>query len=52
MCPVSTVLAYLGLSGTSSGPLFCWPDVSPISRTFFTKALSDTLRYCNLDVEG
>ena len=52
VCPVSTVLSYLGLRGTSPGPLFCRPDASPISRTFLTKALSDALRYCNLDVEG
>ena len=52
MCPVSTVLAYLGLRGTSPGPLFRWPDASPISRTFFTKTLSDALRYCNLNGEG
>ena len=52
VCPDSTVLAYLGLRGTSPGPMFCWPDASPISHTFFTKALSDALRYCNLDVEG
>ena len=52
VCPVSTVLAYLRLRGTSPGPLFCWPDASPVSRTFFTKALSDALRYCNLNVEG
>ena len=38
VCSGSTVLAYLGLRGTSPGPLFCWPDASPISRTFFTKA--------------
>ena len=52
VCPVSAVLAYLGLKGTSPGPLFCWPDVSPVSGTYFTKALSDALRYCNLNVEG
>ena len=28
MCPVSTVLAYLGLRGTSPGPLFFWPDAN------------------------
>ena len=38
--------------GYLSGPPFCWPGASPISRTFFTKALSHALRYCNLNVEG
>ena len=52
VCPVSLVLAYLSLRGTSPGPLFCWPDLSPISRNFFTKALADSLRFCDLDVSG
>ena len=52
MCPVSLLLAYLNLRGTSLGPLFCWPDISSISRNFFTKALSDSLRFCDLDVSG
>ena len=52
VCPISLLLAYLSLRGTSPGPLFCWPDISPISRNFFTKALSDSLRFCHLDVSG
>ena len=52
VCLVSTVLAYLGLRSISAGPLFCWPDAAPISLTFFTKPLSDALRYCNLNVES
>ncbi|XP_015762149.1 PREDICTED: uncharacterized protein LOC107341260 [Acropora digitifera] len=50
VCPVSLLLAYLNLRGTSPGPLFCWPDLSPISRNFFTQALADSLRFCDLDV--
>ena len=38
--PVSLLLAYLNLQGNFPGPLFCWPSVSPISRTFFTSALT------------
>ena len=52
VCPVNLLLAYLNLRGTSPGPLFCWPDLSPISRNFFTKALADSLRFCDLDVSG
>ena len=52
VCPISLLLAYLNLRGTSQSPLFCWPDNSPISRKFFTKALSDSLRFCDLDVSG
>ena len=51
-CLVSTALAYLVLRSTSLGPLFCLPDASPISRTFFAKTLSDSLRYWNLNVES
>ena len=50
VCPVTLLLAYLNLRGTSPGPLFCWPDLSPISRNFFTQALADSLRFCDLDV--
>ena len=50
VCPVNLLLAYLTLRGTSPGPLFCWPDLSPISRIFFTQALADSLRFCDLDV--
>lgn len=52
VCPVSLLLAYLNLRGSSPGPLFCWTDLSPISRNFFTKALGDSLRFCDLDVSG
>jgi len=52
VCPVSLLLAYLNLRGTSPRPLFCWPDLSPIARDFFTQALADSLRVCDLDVLG
>lgn len=48
VCPVSIVLAYLGLRGTSPGPLFCWPDASPISRTYFTKHHGQQLGACQM----
>ena len=52
VCPVNLLLAYLDLRGTSPGPLFCWPDLSPIERIFFTQALADSLRFCDLYVSG
>ena len=52
VCPVTVLLAYVNLRGTSPGPRFCWPDLSPISRSFFTQALGDSLRFCDLDVSG
>ena len=35
VCPVTVLLAYVNLRGTSPGPLFCWSDLSPISRNLF-----------------
>ena len=35
VCPVTLLLTYLNLRGTSPGPLFGGPDLSPISRNFF-----------------
>ena len=52
VCPVNLLLTYLKLRGTSPGPLLCWPDLSPISRNVFTKALVDSLGFCDLDVSG
>ena len=34
------------------GPPFCWPDLSLISRNFFIQALSNSIRFCDLDVSG
>ena len=31
------------------GPLFCWLDGTPISRTFFVERLNAALKFCNLD---
>lgn len=50
VCPIYFLLAYASLRGTSPGPLFCWPDLSPISRNSFTKALGNSLSFCDLDV--
>ena len=50
VCPVSLLLTYLNLRDNFPGPLFCWPDASPISRSFFTSALTAALNFCNLDV--
>lgn len=52
VCPVSVLLAYLNLKGSSPGPMFYWADLSSISRKVFTKALAVSLRFCALDVSG
>ena len=50
VCPVSLLLEFLSLRGQSPGPLFCWPDCSPISRSCFVAALTENLQFCNLNV--
>ena len=50
VCPVSLLLAYVGLRGQFPGPLFCWPDASPISRSWFVTALTEDLQFCDLNV--
>ena len=32
ICPVTTIAEYLCVRGHLSGPLFCWPDSSPVCR--------------------
>lgn len=49
ICPVSQMLDYVSVRGNAPGPLFCWADGSPISRTYFTRSLKEVLQYCNLD---
>ena len=48
-CPVRLLLDYLSLRGNRSGPLFLNSDNIPVSRTFFTKLLSLSLRAGGLD---
>ena len=50
VCPVFLLLEFLCLRGQSPGPLFCWPDCSPISRSCFVAALTEDLQFCNLNV--
>ena len=50
VCPVSLLLEFLSLRGQSPGPLFCWPDCSPISRSCFVAALTENFQFCNLNV--
>ena len=48
--PVSLLLEFLSLRRQSPGLLFCWPDASPISRSYFVSALTEDLQFCNLNV--
>lgn len=41
---------YIDIRGQFPGPLFCWPDASLITRSFFVTALKEDLQFCDLDI--
>lgn len=49
ICPVHCLLEYLKLRGNTPGPLFCMPDLKPITRDIFIKNLKIALSFCGLD---
>ena len=49
VCPVWHLLEYLALRGCSPGPLFCWPDNTPVNREYFVHFLKEALQFCDLD---
>ena len=49
VCLVSRLLEYLALRGCSPGPLFCWPDNTPVNREYFVRSLQEALQFCDLD---
>ena len=48
-CPVQLISNFVSMRGPVRGPLFCWPDGTPIRRTFFVERLNAALKFCNLD---
>ena len=51
ICPVLALQNYFRLRGTAPGPLFCFPNLSPISRDFYTQRLKVNLNFCGLDTK-
>ena len=49
ICPVWALQNYFNLRGLSFGPLFCYPNLTPISRELFSSTLKRTLQFCGLD---
>ena len=47
-CPVSLLSTYLGVRGRSPGPLFSYPDQSPISPSRFRALLKMSLSYSSI----
>ena len=40
LCPVTALLSYLSHRGNSPGPLFCWHNKTPLSKTKFVNNVS------------
>ena len=49
--PSFQLLEFLPIRGTAAGPLFCWPDNTPVHRAYFTRVLKDALRFPDLDLK-
>ena len=47
--PVDRFLQFCALRGDAPGPLFCMPDLSPISISIFNRQLSSSLSFRGLD---
>ena len=49
LCPLLALTDYFKLRGNSPGPLFCFPSLQPVPRTFFTNKLNLVLNLCGLN---
>ena len=47
LCPVFSLASYLKLRGQRPGPLFCHPDLSPISSSYFSTILQYSTSWSN-----
>ena len=48
LCPIGAMMAYLVYRGSKDGPLFCWPDGTPLTRTRFVQETRTALTKANL----
>lgn len=49
VCPVAAILSYIGVRGTSPGPLFKFSDGSPLTRDSFVRQLRAALSPSGVD---
>lgn len=49
VCPVALMLEYLNIRGSAPGPLLCWSDGSPITRSYFIQSVRQNISYCGLE---
>ncbi len=48
LCPTIILKSFLKFRGFQSGPLFCTPDLSPISYHTFSQVFNSAINVCNL----
>ena len=51
ICPVLAMMNYLKCRKDHEGPLFCFADGKPVTRTFFAKHIKSCLNFCGLDTK-
>ena len=49
ICPVQALISYIKLRGTARGPLFCFPDLRPLSKVLINSNLSLVLQAAGLN---
>ena len=49
ICPIKALLNYFTFRGTANGPLFCFSNLRPIPREFFTRHLRQVVSFCQLE---
>jgi integrase len=49
LCPVTAYQKYKSMRGISKGPLFIFPDKTPVTRSFFVSQLNTALLWAKLD---
>ena len=52
LCPVTAILAYLAVRGTSPGPLFLLKDGTTLTRQKLVKMVQSTLQLAGIDPSG
>ena len=51
VCAVTLLLDYLNARGRNAGSLFCWPNNTAITRSYFAQCLSQALIFSGLDTK-
>ena len=49
ICPVASLRSFIALRGSLPGPLFCFPDLRPLSKSFLTSNLASILALAGFD---